>query len=186
MDFDHIVKVLGLVGGFAGLGTLLWRFWDLRRAFLHIEVSVDAIGGNRVKVRTVVENSTNLPRRLDIAFLVVGPENDGALGTALKLLPDWRPEGPGMLNQMVREITSVLKKDGTTIASGARMIVPLTYYYRENVNVADEKLSYEHIIPAETFPAGTYAVRFYVEGAPRLHRVVHAAFHVESLNKGAV
>lgn len=184
MDFDHIIRILGLVGGFAGLVTLVWRFLDLRQAFLHIEVSVESIGGNRVKVRTVVENSTNLPRRLDIAFLVVGPEDDGALGTALKLLPDWRPEGPGKLNQMVRKITSILEEEGTMISSGARMIIPLTYYYRENANVADEKLSYEHIIPAETFPAGTYAVRFYVEGAPRLHRVVHAAFHVESRNKG--
>jgi len=183
MDFDHFIKVLGLVGGFAGFATLVWRFWDVTRAFLHIEVSAESIGESRVKVRTVVENSTSLPRRLDAAFLIVGPQDDGALGTALELLPDWRPQGPGPLNQMVRKIATIIETDGKMISRDARMIIPLSYYYDENVDVADEKLSYEHVISTDTFPVGTYAVRFYVEGVPRLHRVVHAAFQVELLDK---
>jgi hypothetical protein len=62
------------------------------------------------------------------------------------------------------------------------MIDPLPFYYEENVDVADEALSYEHVIDCEEFPVGTYGVRFYIEGRPRLHRLVHAAFEVKAPN----
>jgi hypothetical protein len=83
---------------------------------------------------------------------------------------------------MVQTVASIIEKDPEKLIGAGRMIIPLTYYYNENVDVADENLSYEQTIPIAEFPKGTYSVRFYVEARPRLHRVVHAAFEVEPTN----
>jgi hypothetical protein len=181
MDFDHTVRILGLVGGLAGLATLGWRLFDVWRAFLHIGVTVEPMQGSRVKVRTVIENTNSIPRKIDAAFLIVGPEDEEVGNTVVSLLANTKhSKSFGGPIEMVQIVTSIVEKEyEKIIGAGGRMIIPLTYYYLENIDVADENLSYEQTISTEAFPSGTYSVRFYVEAPEQLHRVVHAAFEVE-------
>jgi len=178
MDFDQTVKILGLIAGYAGVVTLAWRWWDARRAFLRAEVTAEAMRGHRVKIRTAVENPNITPRWIKAAFLVIGPEDENVEDTANHLLSKWGKKCDDTLNEMVREITSIIGTNPKKIIDGCRMIIPLAYYYHENVDVADEKLSYEHVVPLEEFPGGVYSVRFYLDAPPRLYRVVHATFEV--------
>ncbi|SRR5216684_3999011 len=180
MDFDHTVKILGLAGAFAGFATLAWRLFDVWKAFLHIGVTVEPMQGSRIKIRTVVENTNSIPRKIDAAFLIIGPEDEDVGNTVANLLANTKHSRKFKgLTEMVQIVTSIVEKNYEKIVGTGRMIIPVTYYYLENVDVADENLSYEQTIITEVFQTGTYSVRFYVESRPRLHRVVHAAFDVE-------
>ena len=183
MEFDQTLKILSLVGGFAGFATLVWKLIDVWKSFLHIGIAIEPMGGSRVKIRTTVENTNSISRRIDAAFLIIGPEDESVHKTVVGLLADTEHSAKfGTQNEMVRIVTSIVEKDYEKIVGAhGRMIVPLTYYYLENVDVADENLSYEQMVPIESFPIGTYSVRFYVEARRRLHRVVHAAFEVGSV-----
>jgi hypothetical protein len=162
VDFDHTIRILSLAGGFAGFATLIWRLWDVWKAFLHIAVTVEPMHGPRVKIRTVVENTNTIARKIDAAFLIVGPEDEDVDATVASLLPEAKRSNKfDTLTEMVQTVVSVIEKDSTVLVGVGRMIVPLTYYYNENVDVADENLSYEQTIPTKDFPQGTYSVRFY-------------------------
>jgi hypothetical protein len=180
MDFDHAVRLLGLLGGLAGAITLIWRLIDVFKAYLHIELTVESLERNRVKLRTVVENTNTIAGRLDAAFLVIGPgaEDADEIARTLFSKSDSRQKLTN-LDEMVRAITDRIKHDDSPMEDGAgRKIVPLPYYFVENYDVADERLSYEEILDCSSMAPGTYAARFYIEASPRLHRVVHGAFEV--------
>jgi hypothetical protein len=180
VDFDQTIKILGLAGAFAGFATLIWRLVDVWKAFLHIGVAVVPLQGSSIKIRTIVENTNSIPRKIRAAFLIIGPEDEDVDNTVVSLLANTKHSKKfGTLNEMVQIVTSIVEEDSEKIVgTEGRMIIPVTYYYLENVDVADENLSYEQTIRTEGFPSGTYSVRFYVEARRRLHRVVHAAFEV--------
>jgi hypothetical protein len=80
---------------------------------------------------------------------------------------------------MVRLIAQHLKQNAALLRDGSgRLIIPLSYYYDENVDIGDEQLSCEQIIARDQLQTGFYAARFYIDAVPRLHRVVQAAFEV--------
>ena len=58
-----------------------------------------------------------------------------------------------------------------------RALIPLPFFYSENIAVGDERLSYCAPIDLRNFVADeVYSVRFFVVGNWRLHRSTHAAF----------
>lgn len=136
--------------------------------------------GARVKIRTVVENTNTIARKIEAAFLIIGPEGEDVDATVGNLLGKAKQSTKfDTLTDMVQTVASIIEKSSEKFVGVGRMIIPLAYYYDENVDVADENLSYEQTISMGNFPKGTYSVRFYVEARPRLHRVVHAVFEVE-------
>jgi hypothetical protein len=182
MDSDHFLSILGLLGGFAGVFTLGWRLLDVFRAYLHIDLTLEKLGERRLKLRTIVQNKNSIYRKLDSAFLLIGPADetpDDTVRTVFKYNDE--PIEFKNLNQMVRVVTNLIKRDPAKMQDDAgRLLIPLPYYFVENFDVADENLSYEQIIFCDQLPRGVYASRFYIETIPRLHRVVHAAFEVTS------
>jgi hypothetical protein len=139
--------------------------------------------GPRVKIRTVVENTNTIARKIDAALLIIDPEDEDVDATVVSLLAKAKQSTKfDTLTDMVQKVASIIEIDSEKLVGAGRMIIPLTYYYNENVDVADENLSYEQTIPIGDFLKGTYSVRFYVEARPRLHRVVHAVFEVEPAN----
>lgn len=176
-----MLQILGLLGGIVGAIALCWRLLDEFKAYLHIELTSEDISGRYVKLRTTVENRNSFPRRLDGAFLLVGPadENPDETASAVFKYENESFDLISSLNEMVRVVTNRMKDNPSTMRDDAgRMIIPLTYYYIENYDVADEKLSYEHIISYDKLPPRIYAARFCIETISRLHRVVQAAFEV--------
>jgi hypothetical protein len=180
MTFDSAIRLLSLLGGFAGAITLVWRIVDVFKAYLHIEVSVEKMDGARVKVRTVVENTNTSAKKLDSAFLVISPADEDPERTVSVLFEGiGTPRTFKTSNEMVRAVTKRIKHDLNLIADGSeRMLVPLPFYYAENYDIGDEKLSFECPIDCDHLKAGVYGVRFYIEGIPRLHRLVHALLEV--------
>jgi hypothetical protein len=181
MDFEHTIKLLSLAGGLAGAITLIWRLLDVYKAFLHIGITIDKMDGPRIKVRTTIENSNSIARKIDAAFLLVGPQNESADKTVTALLStSTHARQFSSANDMVRAVTSLIEERELSLlkSNSGQMIIPLPFYYAENYDVADENLSFEYIIDISTFPNGIYEVRFYIESAPRLHRLVQAAFEV--------
>ena len=138
-----------------------------------------------MKVRTLVENTNTIARKLDGAFLVIGPADEDPERTAAVIFEHMgEPQKFSTPNEMVRIVTKRIKHNAVAMQDGTgRMVVPLPFYFDENVDVADEKLSFEYSIDCERFPIGVHGVRFYIEASPllrwrRLHRLVHAIFEV--------
>jgi hypothetical protein len=171
-----IVTILSLLGGFAGAITLVWRIFDTFRSYLHIEISTELIDVSLVRFRTVVENKNLTAKKLASAFLVIGPENETPAETVKKLLNNNFSDYTEMVRLVTEEIR--VNHDPRVDPQAGRALIPLPYYFTENVDIADEKLSFEKTLDCSLFPKGNYSVRFYIEGAPRLHRLVHAVFHV--------
>jgi hypothetical protein len=48
--------------------------------------------------------------------------------------------------------------------------IPLDFYYSENINIGDEKLTYRCSIDDTQLTKGNYSVRFYIYGEKRYHR----------------
>jgi hypothetical protein len=181
MDFEHTIKLLGLVGGLAGGITLVWRLLDVYKAFLHISITIEQLDGPRVKVRTIMENSNSISRKIDAAFLLIGPQFETPRKTVTDLIlgawPDFQLNSD---TNIIRTVTLLIidRQLGSLVNNLGQMIIALPFYYGENSVVEDENLSFEHIIDTSKFPNGIYEVRFYIESIPRLHRLVQAAFEV--------
>ena len=63
------------------------------------------------------------------------------------------------------------------LTSGGRSLMPIPFYYIENIDIADETLTYRVPINIENFvPSTPYAVRFYLFAANRLHRSTQDTF----------
>ncbi len=173
MDFSSFI---GVSGGAVGVLTFCWKLLEEFRAFLHVELTVQEISDRGIKLRTTVENKKFFGRKIDGAFLLIGPLDEDPGKTAARVF-----EHNGLhldvrsSNKMVRLITKRIKKDTTQVQDSAgRLMIPLPYYFKENVDVGDERLSYEQIIAIDHLPPGPYAAaRFYIDAIsmiPRLHR----------------
>jgi hypothetical protein len=179
--FSNLLSIFGALGGLAGFLTLGWRLLETRNAYLHIVLTVETRDGHRMKLRTIVENRNSIARKLDSAFLLIGPAAEDPDKTMVALFKaNNEPHNPDTSNELVRVVTNRLKHNTSQLQDDAgRMIIPLPFYFKENYDIADEELSYEHIIDCDQFPQGMYSARFYIEGIPRLHRLVQAAFEVD-------
>ena len=181
-----MLEFIKIAGGVAGLIALIWRTLETVGAYIQMQVSVrqeELL--SRVAIDTTVENKIHFGKRLKAAFLLIGPEHEDPEETARALKGSYPQIGDFKnLNKMVAQIAEGICCDEDRARIGifdgdGRAIVPLTYYYWENINVGDERLSCSATVEKSKFPPGAYAVRFYVEaGAGRLFRSVQTVFQV--------
>ena len=88
------------------------------------------------------------------------------------------------LNEMVSRIARTACRDPRHTSLGifddqGHAIIPLTYYYVENIGVGDERLICSCTVDQSKFPPGTYAIRFYVEPQGRRYfRSIQTVFEV--------
>ena len=119
-------------------------------------------------VKTKVENKSALPKKISNALILVGPETDGPLDIARIVAPNVELRFTNDLENIV------LKKPRFQDDRG---IVPLAFYYLENVSIADEHIGCDCSIELAAFEKGKpYAVRFYIFGKGRLHRSTQRTF----------
>jgi hypothetical protein len=140
MDFNHVLSILGLLGGFAGVFTLGWRLLDARNAYLHIGLTIEEYIGHRVKLRTVVENKNSIARKLDSAFLLIGPAAEDPDQTMIALFKiNNESHNLDTSNELVRVVTNRVKRNTSQMQDDVgRMIIPLPFYFVENYDIADE------------------------------------------------
>ena len=155
-----IAAVVATIGGFRQ-GLLSWR------SYLHIGIHVDSVCNGFLTVMTVVENKGLGRKELENALLLIGPENESPLDTMCKIgLP-------------VDSTNDIMKCDIDDIKSGpdGRCLIPIDFYYSENVRIADEKMSYRVPISTRNMRTGVpYSVRFFIYAPGRLHRSTQDCF----------
>jgi len=160
------VEGLKITGAIFGLVAFFWKLWDFLWAHvfahlqLHLEVSL--LSPALTKISTEIENKGSTARKVHFAFLLISPEGVGLSDALKKITPtgkdDQLPESiPLMLRKLMRAgdepIGNFDEKD--------YHFCPLPYFYREQMQVGNEKIKYATSVSNEQFAANkTYTVRF--------------------------
>jgi len=172
MNFSNALDVLKIGGGIAGLVALGWRVVDEFGSHLRISVRVDGPTDGWITVLTSVENKGN--RRKDIAYalLLIGPISESPVDTAQFIAQAVNYNGPLRYSNDFADFTV-----GKAEIHKNRAMIPLTFYYRENVAIADETLTYRVPVAMKEWDNGAaYAVRFFLFPRNRLHRSTQDSF----------
>jgi hypothetical protein len=167
-------EVLKTLGGIAGIVALIWRGWDEFGSHLRISIRVDGPKDGWVTALTTVDNKGNRPKDISYALLLLGPEPESPLDTARLLAKVSGYHGRlDSTNDLAHFII-----DGS-VSQDDRSIIPIAFYYSENIDIADETLTYRIPIPIKNLRPGlAYSVRFFLFPARRLHRSTHDCFVV--------
>lgn len=165
---EGLVEWLGIIGGLLGILAFLWKVWDSATSYLHISVEVlkaDAV----ISVKTVVENKGLVPKSLDYAAILIGPENENPVETAKSIA---KHIGGDIILKHTNDIEK-LRVTAPIYCDGERALIPLPFFYSEQVRIADEMLTYSSPISLDKLQCNgsmPYSVRFFIFGRNRLHR----------------
>lgn len=176
MDFGDLFHTLGSL---VGTAAFLWRVFDEFGSYLRISIKVEGPESGWVTVLSTVDNKGTRRKRLTWAFLLIGPETESPICTANILL-----KNSGLLvsisytNDLFRLKETIgdscLKCDG-------RALIPLPFFYSENIAVGDETLTYKSPVNVGEFPTSSpFSVRLFVSDHRRLHRSTHDCFIVDA------
>jgi hypothetical protein len=157
------LPVVGAVTGILGTIALAWRLVDEFGSFLRISVKAEDEKDGFITILTTVENKGFRAKKISYSTILVCPENEKP-GIAAKLLADAVGYQGEFKDLNSLESFVVVKAVGFE----DRLLIPVSFYYEENVDISDETLSYRVPIPVGNFKSKTaYAVRFFVYG-PRI------------------
>ncbi|KUI42314.1 hypothetical protein AU197_14465 [Mycobacterium sp. IS-1590] len=154
------------------LSILTWRRQNAQeqKAYLVLALELERVSTHRLIAHTSLENRSPTVKHLDTVFLLVCPHNEEAIDACRTLTA----ERFGEVNEYNDLCGLALREP---VIDDHRMLMPLDYYTQENVEVADEVLTYGAVIDVEKLsPGDAYSVRLILFGPDRLHRVVHRAF----------
>jgi len=161
-----------ILAGVAGVTALLWRLIDEFGSYLRISIKVEPFNAEWATALTAVQNNGNRPKKLSYAFLLVSPESE-----TLKHSANMLATAIGCKRPLKSTDDFKLLRVPQPIYAGDCAVIPLPFYYLENIDIADEAVTYRALIDLrrlrEDIP---YAVRFYVFGKWRLHRSTHDLF----------
>jgi hypothetical protein len=160
------LDALKTIGSIAGIVALVWRAWDEFGSHLRITVAAENQNGGWVTVLTTVDNKSNRAKDIAYAILLIGPESESPLTTARVLARACGYQGRLMFTNDLKDF---LCKE--RVVHCDRALIPLTFYYSENIRIGDETLTYRVPIPVGDLQRGcAYAVRFFLFPERRLHR----------------
>lgn len=171
MEID-IANAAAAAIAFVALGisiyTLVRQHRLERIAYVTLRLNLNRHNANTLVAETALEHRSPTPKYVDVVRLLICPEEESPERACNTLT---KSETFNHLNDIgALELEHMLQDDH-------RMLIPLHYYTKENTEIADEHLTYDHVIDIEHLTPGTiYAVRMFLYGPNRLHRVVHRAF----------
>lgn len=161
-----VVEVLTKIGSFAGLVTLIWKIVEERNTYLILKVETKKVDGE-YSVLTQIQNSNKIAaKKIDNAFLIISPENESLIPVGQRIAQRLH------INEDFTTTNDFKKLFGeeSIYIDKEVVFIPLSFYYSENVDIADEQLTYRCSVDKEELAKGTYSVRFYLFGEDRLHR----------------
>ena len=184
---EKIIGVLGLVLGIISFG---WHVLNAHRKFLHIDLEVTLDEENYVSALTRVENTSWFSKKIGNAILLVGPVDESPIDTA-KIIFEENDINADL--QFTNDIAE-LNYPRTYTGPKGRAIIPLSFYYSfyysENIGIADERITYRESINPKKIPLHSpYSVRFFVAPkrplffflpSSRLHRSTHDSFVIKA------
>jgi hypothetical protein len=176
MDFGDFFRTLG---GLAGMAALLWRGYDEFGSYLRISIKVEGPKSGWVTVLSTVDNKGTRRKNLTWAFLLIGPEDESPVKTANLLL---QSSGSFASISYTNDLFGLMESVGNSVVRcGSRVLMPLPFFYSENIAVGDETLSYKSPVYVGDFPASSpFSVRLFVSDRRRLHRSTHDCFIVDT------
>lgn len=164
---NTVAELVKVLGGVAGIVALIWRFVDEFGGWLRIFVKVENAPGGWSAL-TTVDNRGNRPKEIEFACLLVAPEAEDPVVSASNIASDF---GFDLRGQYTNELADLKKVGDKPFYKNGRGIIPLPFYDLEQVDIADETLSYRSHIPVEQLgSSGPYSVRFFIFAKGRLHR----------------
>ena len=123
-------------------------------------------------VLTTVENKGSRPKSITYSLLLVGPEEEDPVETANKIASE---AGLGICLKYTNDLAHI--KIARSLYGHERALIPIPFYYRENISIGDEVLTYRASIDARKLARNVpYSVRFYLFESGRLHRSTHDSF----------
>jgi hypothetical protein len=175
-SLGEFIKVLG---GVAGIVALVWRFVDEFGTWLRISVNVTSPTDGWMSVLTSVDNNSNRPKPIEFACLLVSPECENPVAAAAELARALGSSTDIKYTNDIEKLKPDLKgrENSAPIFDNGRVLLPLPFYYSENVGIGDETLTYRvQLDSSRLLPATCYAVRFFIFVRGRLHRSTHDSF----------
>lgn len=163
---QQIVDGIKLIGGLAGLIALGWKVFEEMKTYLRIKVEAKKDGDN-YSVLTEIENANKISSKvIENAFLLISPERGDLIQAGQRIASELK------INHVINSTNDFeyLTTDSSIYVDNKFAFIPLNFYYSENVDIADEKLTYRSYIDKTRFDKGQYSVRFYIYGEKRLHR----------------
>jgi len=158
-----------LIGGFLGIIAFVWKLWDAFRSYLNISLGNPILEGSMIAIRVEVQNRSIVPKTIDSAIILFGPQEENPIETARLVA------GPKTEICFTNDIVKI-ETDSPIFAQGGRGIIPLPFFYNEQVKIGNEHLSFKCLIPTNEMASGlAYAIRFFIFTKGRLHRSTHEA-----------
>lgn len=170
-----IIDIVGLIGGFLGIIAFVWRIIDELQSYLHLALHVEANDQKGiVTALTTVENRGSRRKNLDYALLLIGPEAESPLKTGREIAMFI---GSNIEISSTNDLVEHLRFNEPIYTDTGRAVIPLPFFYSEQVRIADETLTYKTLIdPSKMKKGESYAVRFFIEDEKRLHRSTQDLF----------
>ncbi|MEN8722122.1 MAG: hypothetical protein ABF335_04465 [Alphaproteobacteria bacterium] len=170
-----VTEGLKIAGAALGVIAFIWRVRDEVSTFLQIDVKASVDGEGNASVLTTVENKSSFRKYLKNAVLLVGPEAESPIDTFNQIATEYGYGPVGSTNEIAEvDLNSKL-------STNDRVIIPLDFYYSENLAIGDECLTFRAIIPKAKLGSGkSYAVRFFLNPKRGYHRSTHDAFTMPS------
>lgn len=165
-----IKDLLTIIGGVLGAAAFVWKVRDNSRSYIYIDLDVrNSVGGYSL-IKVTVENKGFSRKRIDNALLLLGPEDEDPTDTYNNLT-----------GRQIRYTDQVAVFPLEKSYKGfGRVVIPLPFFYKENIRIADEKASYTVPIKLDSFKEGIpYAVRLFIVGENRLHRSTQDVLLIE-------
>jgi hypothetical protein len=172
-----------IVGSIAGIAALLWNIWwtisNAQNSYLQLALDVHPINGATAVAQTSIENKSELSKTMDYAALIVSPAGKDIREVVSGLRGCSGESSP--INFSAEPASTVLKFWPTTdtplYCDGELSIVPLTFFYKEQKQIGNEKMSSCNLINIGAFrhsaePSSSYDVRFVVRGEGRMRETL--------------
>jgi hypothetical protein len=177
LETEHLFEVIKILFAILGGSWILYEFYSRRIKIkndgLKLSASIDTIE-NKLFIKTTIENDVYEEKDIKMAFLIIKPKDErDYLGIFSK-----------EYNKKIESTNDLVKLDFINESSYAQGVffIPLRFYYKENIRIGNEKLSYSlylgSSIPTES--STVYEAYFYVYRQPNCfngyHRVVQCSF----------
>lgn len=143
------VTLIGAILGIIAFAITAKEIWEWIARYVAVSLKLSDNQG-RIAVETSVENKFVWRRKIDWAFLIIWPRGKNFL----KLLRSKTTKSLQSTNELIN-----LKTDKNISEDGV-ILIPLTFFYRENIGVREEKITYTEILDA--LGGGIYDLRFFV------------------------
>ena len=168
-----MLEFLKIFGAILGILAFAWKIYDVLSSYLYIDIDVGEMSNNYQIMKTKVENRAKKTKEIDNALLLVGPEDEDPRETYNKLM-----EFEG-IDVTVEDTNTIAKKklEKQIDDNKGRIVIPLTFYYDENVQIGDEAVNYYVPVNTKDLSEGTpYSARLFIWVDGRYHRSTQACF----------